>query len=76
MMRFTNETDIAVQATRKSLFGSASLQIGLLEVGEISPACGDVEVQDRIAVVLRLSSAGLTELTLCCADSDLGGSIR
>jgi AraC family transcriptional regulator len=48
-------TDIAMQITRKSLFDSATLQIGLFEARGVTQACGDVERQDRNAVVLPLA---------------------
>ena len=41
--------------TRKSQFDSATLQIGLFEARGVSDACGDVERQDRNAVVLPLA---------------------
>jgi AraC family transcriptional regulator len=44
-----------VQITRRSLFDSDSLQIGLFEARGVSAACGDVERQDRNAVVLSLA---------------------
>jgi AraC family transcriptional regulator len=46
---------IAVQIIRKSLFDSDSLQIGLFEARGVSQACGDVERQDKNAVVLPLA---------------------
>src|SRR5262245_38523679 len=45
----------ALHITRKSLFQSASLQIGLFEARGVTDACGDVERQDRNAVVLPLA---------------------
>jgi AraC family transcriptional regulator len=50
-----NEAEIAVQISRKSLFDSDSLQIGLFEARGVSEACGDIEQQDRHAVVLPLA---------------------
>jgi AraC family transcriptional regulator len=47
--------DFALQVTRKSLFQSATLQIGLFEARGVTDACGDVERQDRNAVVLPLA---------------------
>ncbi|MFO1110122.1 MAG: AraC family transcriptional regulator [Bradyrhizobium sp.] len=44
-----------MQVTRKSLFKSTTLQIGLFEAREVSDACGDVEQQDRNAMVLPLA---------------------
>jgi AraC family transcriptional regulator len=44
-----------MQITRKSLFESTTLQIGLFEARGVSKACGDVERQDRNAVVLPLA---------------------
>lgn len=44
-----------MQITRKSLFANATLQIGLFEARGVSQACGDVERQDRNAVVLPLA---------------------
>ena len=41
--------------TRKSLFDSATLQIGLFEARAVSDRCGDVERQDRHAVALPLA---------------------
>jgi AraC family transcriptional regulator len=41
--------------TRKSLFESQTLEIGLFEARGVSEACGDVERQDRNAVVLPLT---------------------
>jgi hypothetical protein len=40
---------------RKSLFDSATLQIGLFEARGVAKTCGDVERQDRNAVVLPLA---------------------
>jgi AraC family transcriptional regulator len=45
----------AVEISRKTLFASETLQIGLVETRPRSDACGDVERQDRNAVVLPLS---------------------
>src|SRR5215813_12663085 len=47
--------DVALHVTRKSLFQSATLQIGLFEARGVTDACGDVERQDRNAVVLPLA---------------------
>jgi len=47
--------DVALHITRKSLFQSASLQVGLFEARGVTDACGDVEQQDRNAVVLPLA---------------------
>lgn len=47
--------DFLLQVTRKSLFKSTTLQIGLFEAREVSDACGDVEQQDRNAMVLPLA---------------------
>jgi AraC-like DNA-binding protein len=44
-----------VEISRKTLFESGTLQIGLVESRPRSDACGDVERQDRNAVVLPLS---------------------
>ena len=44
-----------MQITRKSLFESATLQIGLVAARPRSDACGDVERQNRNAVVLPLA---------------------
>ena len=44
-----------MQITRKSLFESAALQIDLFVARPRSDACGDVERQDRNAVVLPLA---------------------
>jgi AraC family transcriptional regulator len=41
--------------TRKSLFQSSTLQIGLFEARAVSDQCGDVERQDRNAMVLPLA---------------------
>jgi AraC family transcriptional regulator len=41
--------------TRKSIFDGATLQIGLFAARGVSDACGDVERQDRNAVVLPLA---------------------
>ena len=45
----------AVKVSRKTLFESETLQIGLFEARPSSDACGDVERQDRNAVVLPFS---------------------
>jgi len=45
----------AVEISRKTLFASETLQIGLVETRPRSDACGDVERQERNAVVLPLS---------------------
>ena len=47
--------DSALHVARKSLFQSATLQIGLFEARGVTDACGDVERQDRNAVVLPLA---------------------
>jgi AraC family transcriptional regulator len=47
--------DVIVPITRKSLFESQTLQIGLFEARGVTDACGDVERQDRNAVVLPLA---------------------
>jgi AraC-like DNA-binding protein len=44
-----------LQITRISLFNSATLQIGLFEARGVSDVCGDVERQNRHAVVLPLA---------------------
>ncbi|MEZ5822468.1 MAG: AraC family transcriptional regulator [Xanthobacteraceae bacterium] len=44
-----------MQVTRQSLFDSAMLQIGLFEARGVSDRCGDVERQDRNALVLPLA---------------------
>jgi AraC family transcriptional regulator len=44
-----------MQVTRRSLFESDTLQIGLLEARPISDACGDVEWQNSNVVVLPFS---------------------
>jgi hypothetical protein len=44
-----------MQVTRRSLFESDTLQIGLLEAHPISDACGDVEWQESNVVVLPFS---------------------
>jgi hypothetical protein len=44
-----------VEISRKTLFESGTLQIGLVESRPRSDACGDVERQDRNAMVLPLS---------------------
>lgn len=44
-----------MEISRKTLFESETLQIGLFEARPRSDACGDVERQDRNAVVLPLS---------------------
>lgn len=44
-----------MQITRQSLFDSAMLQIGLFEARGVSDRCGDVERQDRNALVLPLA---------------------
>ena len=44
-----------MQITRKSLFESATLQIGLFEARAVSDACSDVERRDRNVVVLPLA---------------------
>ena len=44
-----------MQVTRTSLFQSTTLQIGLFEARGVSDRCGDVERQDRNAVVLPLA---------------------
>src|SRR5262249_43681232 len=50
-----NPRIFTLPVTRKSLFESATLQIGLFEARGVSDACGDVERQDRNAVVLPLA---------------------
>src|SRR5262245_36052822 len=50
-----NRADFTLPVTRKSLFESTTLQIGLFEARGVSDACGDVERQDRNAVVLPLA---------------------
>ena len=44
-----------MEISRKTLFESETLQIGLFEARPRSDACGDVERQDRNAIVLPLS---------------------
>jgi AraC family transcriptional regulator len=44
-----------VEISRKNLFASKTLQIGLFEARPVSDACGDVERQDSHVVVLPLS---------------------
>jgi len=44
-----------VKISRKTLFESQTLQIGLFQARGVSDACGDVERQDRNAVVLPLA---------------------
>ena len=44
-----------MQATRKTLFESGTLQIGLFEMHPVSDACGDVEQQGSNVVVLPFS---------------------
>jgi AraC-like DNA-binding protein len=55
MAEATKNADFALHITRKSLFQSATLQIGLFEARGVTDACGDVEQQDRNAVVLPLA---------------------
>jgi AraC family transcriptional regulator len=55
MARLTKPADFTLQITRKSLFESAALQIDLFVARPRSDACGDVERQDRNAVVLPLA---------------------
>jgi AraC family transcriptional regulator len=55
MAEATKNADFALHITRKSLFQSATLQIGLFEARGVTHACGDVEQQDRNAVVLPLA---------------------
>ena len=45
----------AVEISRKTLFESATLQIGLFEARRRADACGDVERQDQNAIVLPIS---------------------
>ena len=45
----------AVKATRRTLFESETLQIGLFEAHPVSDACGDVERQSSNVVVLPVS---------------------
>jgi AraC family transcriptional regulator len=47
--------DAIMHITRKSLFKSPTLQIGLFEARGVSDRCGDVERQDRHSVVLPLA---------------------
>jgi AraC family transcriptional regulator len=54
-MLVSRNVDFALHVTRKSLFQSATLQIGLFEARGVTDACGDVERQDRNAVVLPLA---------------------
>src|SRR5712691_1743177 len=47
--------DWAVQVTRRTLFESETLQIGLFEAHPVSDACGDIERQSSNVVVLPVS---------------------
>ena len=44
-----------MEISRKTLFESATLQIGLFEARGVTDACGNVERQDQNAIVLPLS---------------------
>jgi AraC family transcriptional regulator len=46
---------LTVEISRKNLFGSRTLQIGLFEARPESDACGGVERQDQNAIVLPLA---------------------
>src|SRR5262245_54228639 len=50
-----NPRIFTLPVTRKTLFESQTLQIGLFEARGVTDACGDVERQDRNAVVLPLA---------------------
>lgn len=55
MLSRTEIVDAILQITRKSLFKSPTLQIGLFEARRVSDRCGDVERQDRHSIVLPLA---------------------
>ncbi len=45
----------ALEISRRTLFESATLQIGLFEARDVTDTCGNVERQDQNAIVLPLS---------------------
>jgi AraC family transcriptional regulator len=55
VLKLTWKRNDTLPVIRKSLFESQTLQIGLFEARAVSDQCGDVERQDRNAVVLPLA---------------------